>query len=67
MTSEQKVKETHPDALVQPWQYLPDIWTYCVYPDKRMFRKISEECDTPEEAWDDALRRIKEAKSDPLQ
>lgn len=59
MTAEQKVKKRYSDALVQPWNYLPDAVTFCIYPDERIFHRISEECDTAEEAWADALRRIK--------
>ena len=59
MTAEQEVKKRYPKAVVQPWNYPPDAMTYCIYPDELIFHKISEECDTEEEAWADALRRIK--------
>ena len=66
MTAEQEVKKIYSDAEIryclQRGHYGNAVFCRC--PD---LKAISGVHNAPSRAWADALRRIKEAKSDPLQ
>ena len=65
MTAEQEVKKKYPKAFL----FKHTLWTtsYRIFKSRRSEVDLSDWKPRAISAWADALRRIKEAKSDPLQ
>ena len=60
LSDERRVKMINPRATCHPWNgpHGQEPTTFTIYPDETVFRSISGDFPTPDEAWNDALKRI---------
>ena len=64
MKAEERVKQVYPAAECCVWKGPHGLGktSYSIYPDARIFRAISGEHESADDAWADAARRIEAAK-----